>query len=75
MVKNGEYSKWVVAIVILINIIFAFGVLVVFWHTSNEPAVLVTAWFGFTTGELWMLSTIKKKKLEGEKDETKTNQP
>ena len=30
---------------------FAIGVLIVFWHTSNEPTVLVASFFGFTTGE------------------------
>ena len=27
---------------------------------------LITAWFAFTTGELWMLSSIKKSKVKKE---------
>jgi len=34
----------------------------------SEPVALITAWFGFTGGELWMLSSIKKKKLIKQSD-------
>lgn len=62
--KNGKYSKCIVALIIILNTFFTGGVLAVFWHTANEPAVLVTTWFGFTTGELWILSSIKKNKIQ-----------
>lgn len=61
-----KYSKVIVSLIIILNVMFAIGVLVVFWHTSSEPSVLVGAWFGFTTGELWLLSGIKKRKIEKE---------
>lgn len=61
-----KYSKVIVSLIIILNVMFAIGVLVVFWHTSNEPVALVGAWFGFTTGELWLLSGIKKRKIEKE---------
>ena len=53
------YSKIIVASIIALNAIFTAFVLAVFWHTGNEPGVLVGAWFAFTTGELWALAKIK----------------
>ena len=79
--KKGSYSKVIVAVVIALNIIFAAAVLAVFWHTGAEPAALVAAWFGFTTGELWILAGIKKSKMKRKKDcdenqlEAETEQP
>jgi hypothetical protein len=39
--------------------------------TGSEPITLIGAWFAFTTGELWMLSSIKKSKVkkDGENNE------
>lgn len=59
-----RFSKAVVALVVIMNIIFTGAVLYVFLATGNEPATLVGAWFTFTTGELWMLSSIKKTKVK-----------
>jgi len=59
-----KFSKQIVGLIIIMNIVFAIGVLVVFYHTSSEPGVLVGSWFAWTTGELWLLSGIKKKKIE-----------
>ena len=55
-----RFSKLIVSSIIILNIIFAVAILVVFWHTCNEPTVLVGAWFAWTTGELWALSKIKR---------------
>lgn len=60
-----KYSKFIVLMVIILNATFAFSTLYVFLRTSNEPAVLIGAWFAFTTGELWMLKDIKKSKNVG----------
>lgn len=60
--KKGLYSKVIIAIVILLNTLFTIGVLYVFLKTSSEPSTLVVSWFAFTTGELFMLSSIKKTK-------------
>jgi hypothetical protein len=65
---KGKFSKAIISTVIILNILFAAAVLYVFLKTSAEPAALVTAWFGWTTGELWMLASIKKKKVERGKD-------
>jgi len=60
----NRFSKKVVSTVITLNVIFAAAILIVFWHTGSEPTVLVGSWFAFTTGELWTLSTIRKKEIE-----------
>lgn len=62
--KQGRFSKRIVALVIFLNAFFTAAVLYVFLKTSSEPTVLVGCWFAFTTGELWMLSSIKKKKVK-----------
>ena len=62
-----KYSKFIVFLIIMLNTGFAVGTLYVFLRTSAEPTALVAAWFAFTTGELWLLSGIKKKKIEKEK--------
>lgn len=60
----NRFSKLVVSAVVILNVCFTIAVLYVFLKTNgNEPTVLIGAWFGFTTGELWMLSSIKKKKI------------
>lgn len=64
MRKSGEFSKSLVLVIIAANIIFTAAVLFVFLRTGSEPAALVAAWFAFTTGELWLLATIKKEKIK-----------
>jgi hypothetical protein len=67
--KKGEkkekikFSKIVVAGIILSNIIFVIAVLWIFLTLGVEPIATITAWFAFTTGELWALSGIKKKEV------------
>jgi len=61
-----KFSKKIVIAVVLLNIAFTLAVLAVFWHTGNEPTVLVGSWFAFTTGELWLLTGIKKSKIKNE---------
>ena len=57
----------------MLNVFFTAAVLYAFLKTGNEPSTLITAWFAFTTGELFMLSSIKKvketKKGKGDCDE------
>lgn len=62
--KKGGFSKLIITLVVLMNIAFTNAVLYVFLKTSSEPVALVGAWFAFTTGELWMLSSIKKEKVK-----------
>ena len=67
--KQGRFSKRIVALVILLNVVFAVAVVYVYLRTNgNEPTTLIVSWFEFTTGELWMLSSIKKKEVKKEDD-------
>jgi uncharacterized protein with PQ loop repeat len=64
--KKNVFSKVIVSLVILLNVIFTVGVLLIFMRTSSEPTSLVVAWFSFTTVELWSLAGIKKAKEKKE---------
>ena len=59
---EGLYSKIIVLGVIGLNIWFADRVFDVVESGGAEPAALVVAFFGFTTGELWLLASVKKNK-------------
>ena len=69
--KKNKFSKFIVTLVILVNILFTAAVLYIFLKVGSEPVTLIGCWFAFTTGELWMLSSIKKSKVkkEGENSE------
>lgn len=71
-----NFSKKIVTLVILLNSLFTAAVLYIFAKTSHEPTALIAAWFGFTTGELWLLARIKRTKLAkggGSADENPDN--
>lgn len=63
-----KFSKTIVTLVILLNAAFTVAVLYIFYRVGAEPTSLITAWFGFTTVELWTLAGIKKKKIEKQDD-------
>jgi hypothetical protein len=63
-----RYSKWIVALVILLNALFTGAVLFVFLRVGSEPTTLVAAWFGFTTVELWTLAGITREKVRTNAD-------
>jgi len=67
--KKNHFSKLIVALIVLLNTGFTIGVLFVFFKVGSEPTALIAAWFAFTTGELWLLAGIKKKKIEKQNDE------
>ena len=64
LMNKNKFSKAIVAAVIILNIAFTVAVLYVFLKVGSEPMTLIGCWFGFTTGELWMLSSIKKTKVK-----------
>lgn len=68
---KGRFSKALVVAIILLNVLFTIGVLVVFWHTMSEPSVLVASWFAFTTGELSLCAMIKSGKVKKEEQNGK----
>lgn len=59
-----EYSKIIVSLIIIINILFTIAIMILFLKQGSEPASLIVAWFSFTTVELWNLATIKKRKID-----------
>ena len=62
-----KFSKFIVILVIILNVLFAAAVLYVFVETNgSEPGVLIGSWFGFTTVELWSLSKIKREEKKNE---------
>lgn len=61
-----KFSKWIVSLVILLNVVFTGAVLYTFFKVGSEPAVLIGSWFGFTTVELWSLSKIKREEKKNE---------
>jgi hypothetical protein len=64
-----KFSKWVVALVILLNAAFTIAVLFIFYKVGMEPVTLIGCWFGFTTVELWALAGIKKREIDKRGDD------
>lgn len=64
-----KFSKFIVILVILLNVLFTIAILYIFLNVGNEPATLIGAWFTFTTVELWSLSKIKREEVKEDKDE------
>lgn len=62
---NNLYSKSMVALIVFLNAVFTAGIMYVFSKVGREPTVLIGCWFGFTTGELWLLASIRKSKVKG----------
>ena len=63
-----RFSKFIVTLVILLNVGFTVAVLYAFLRVGSEPTALISAWFGFTTIELWALAGIKKREIEKQND-------
>lgn len=59
-----KFSKFIVTLVILLNVGFTVAALYAFLRVGSEPTALISAWFGFTTVELWALAGIKKREIE-----------
>ena len=59
-----KFSKIIVALVVVLNVVFTSVVLYIFFKTGMEPTSLIVAWFAFTTGELFLLSGLKKKEID-----------
>ena len=62
--KQQRFSKFIVSLVIGLNIAFTLAILYVFLKTGSEPATLIGCWFAFTTGELLALAKIKHAKIK-----------
>jgi hypothetical protein len=64
-----RFSKAIVALVISLNAAFTVAVLFIFFRVGAEPTALISAWFAFTTVELWALAGIKKREIDVERRE------
>lgn len=60
--KIEDFSKGIVILVIILNILFTIAILIVFVTVGSEPSTLITAFFAFTVGELFALAFIKNTK-------------
>jgi len=67
-----KFSKFIVVLIIALNIVFAAVVLWIFHQIKVEPTELIRAWFAFTTVELLALAGIKRKEVEGTNGDQKT---
>ncbi len=69
MEQVRKFSKKIVTLVILLNVVFTGAILYVFLKVGSEPTSLVVAWFSFTTVELFSLALIRRTEIEeGDKD-------
>ncbi len=59
-----KFSKWIVAMIIAMNVAFCIAVLYINYRGSYVSDALIGAWFGFTTAELWGLAFIKGKEIK-----------
>ena len=59
-----EYSKIIVSAIIIVNIIFTIGIMMLFLKKGSEPVALISAWFSFTTVELWNLARLNRHKRD-----------
>ena len=65
--KKKKFSKRIVILVILLNIIFTVAVFAAAFFNAVIPDSLIVAFFSFTTIELWALSKIKRDDVKNEK--------
>ena len=56
-----KFSKLIVTLIVLLNVIFTAAILFIFYRTGAEPTTIIISWFAFTTGELMLLAGIKVK--------------
>lgn len=62
-IPKGQFSKFIITLVVTLNVIYTIIILYIFFKIGSEPTVLTSCWFAFTTGELFMLANIKNKKI------------
>ena len=64
-----RFSKWIVVLIITMNILFCVAVLFINYRGFYVSDALIGAWFGFTTAELWGLAFIKGKEIKHAEEE------
>lgn len=58
-----DYSKILIALLLIFTILFVGINLFIFYKTGLESSVMIGAYFGFITTELGFLASIKKNKI------------
>lgn len=72
---KGLFSKMLILLIIALNIWFVCQMINLLPQLSFEPVALIGGWYAFTTGELWALASIKKKKINTpSKEEEETSE-
>ncbi len=61
--KDKDFSKLIVTVVIILNIIFTVVVLGIVAMGVPEPSTLIISWFSFTTVELLALAGIRRAEI------------
>ena len=61
--KKGQYSKWLIALIVFLNVAFAFGVFWAMKGGADEPVTLIKEWFKWTTIELGASAGVKMTKV------------
>ena len=61
--KKSQYSKWLIAAIVFLNVAFAFGVLWAMKGGAVEPEMLIKEWFKWTTIELGASAGVKVTKI------------
>ncbi len=65
--KTSRLSKWIIPFVIISLFTFTGLAIYLQFVTSVElSATLITCFFAFCTGELWMMASIKKTKIKNQ---------
>jgi len=67
MSKN-KFSKGLIVLIVLSNMVAAGISFWLFAKTGGEPVATLGVWFGFSTGELWIMATVKKAKIKNSKE-------
>lgn len=70
---KGLFSKIVILLIVALNIWFVCQMIELLPQLTFEPVALIGGWFAFTTGELWALAIIKKKKIKVYSQEEETS--
>lgn len=74
--KRRRYSKCIVALIIILNVIFTGVVFYSFIVTGGaEPTTLIVSWFAFTGTELVALAGIKCTEIKQSKQDELTEDP
>lgn len=66
---RSRFSKRIVTLVIVLNVLYTGAVLFVYYHTGTEPVALTTGWYAFTGTELLALAGLKYKEAKNKEED------